>query len=205
MLEARDLECVRGQRLLFRDLSFSIRPGECLELRGTNGSGKTSLLRMLSGMVAPTSGAILWHGTPIAAVREEYLASLAYVGHRSAVKDELTATENLRLSCALSGCGLSEEVARDVLHRMALNEQAHLHTRQLSDGQRRRLALARLLACPRSMWLLDEVLTSLDEVAARSMTLLVDEHLSSGGMAVIATHQDLRLAARMSRRIELAA
>jgi heme exporter protein A len=205
MLEVRDLECVRGQRQLFRDLSFSIRPGECLELRGTNGSGKTSLLRMLSGMVAPTSGAILWHGTPIDAVREAYLASLAYVGHRCAVKDELTAIENLRLSCALSGCGLSEEVVRDVLHRMALNEQAHLHTRQLSDGQRRRLALARLLACPRSMWLLDEVLTSLDEVAARSMTLLVDEHLSSGGMAVIATHQDLRLAARMSRRIELAA
>ncbi len=205
MLEARRLECVRGQRRLFSNLSFVLRPGEGLELRGPNGSGKTSLLRMLSGMVPPADGAILWHGHSIRTVREAFLSSVAYVGHRCAVKDELTAMENLQVSSALSGCELSRDEAQRALDRLALAPQTHLCARQLSEGQRRRLALARLVACRRTLWLLDEILTSLDEAATRSVTALVDEHLSNGGLAVIATHQPLALAARMARRIELAA
>src|SRR5438552_799473 len=104
MLEARRVECVRGQRRLFRHLSFSVRPGDCFELRGPNGSGKTSLLRMLCGLLPPTSGAIFWHGEPIGVRRESYLSSVSYLGHCSAVKDDLTALENLRMSSALSGC-----------------------------------------------------------------------------------------------------
>jgi heme exporter protein A len=205
MLEACRLECVRGHRRLFRNLSFSMRPGDCFELRGPNGSGKTSLLRMLCGLLPPTSGAILWHGEPITRLREAYLSSVTYVGHRCAVKDELTTLENLRVSSALSGVELSRAEARDVLGRMSLGEQENLQARHLSEGQRRRLALTRLVVCRSSLWLLDEVLTSLDEAAACSVTSLVDGHISRGGMAVIATHQELKLGARMSRRIELAA
>ena len=205
MLEARGLECIRGQRRLFRDLSFSMHAGDCCELRGPNGSGKTSLLRMLSGLLPPASGEVLWHGKPISAQREEYLSSVAYVGHRCAVKDELTTLENLRVSSALSGWELTREEARHTLGRMSLGAQERLQARHLSEGQRRRLSLARLVACRSSLWLLDEVLTSLDEDAGHAIRTLIDDHVSRGGMAVIATHQDLKMAARVSRRIDLAA
>jgi heme exporter protein A len=205
MLEARGLECVRGHRRLFSDLSFTMHPGDCFELRGANGSGKTSLLRMLCGLLPPTEGEILWHGTPISATREEYLSSVAYAGHRSAVKDELTTLENLRVSCALSGWELTREEARHTLGRMSLGAQEDLQARHLSEGQRRRLALARLVACRSSLWLLDEVLTSLDEEAGHAIKTLIGDHVSRGGMAIVATHHDLKIATRSSRRIELAA
>ena len=205
MLEARGLECVRGLRRLFRDVSFSMRPGDCFELRGPNGSGKTSLLRMLCGLLPPTSGEILWHGTPISAHREEYLSSVAYVGHRCAVKDELTTLENLRVSSALSGWELTREEARHALGRMSLGALEHLQARHLSEGQRRRVTLARLVAGRSELWLLDEVLTSLDEDAGHSVRRLIEDHVSRGGMAVVATHQDLKMATRLSRRIDLAA
>jgi heme exporter protein A len=205
MLEARSLECVRGHRRLFSNLSFSMSPGDCFELRGPNGSGKTSLLRMLSGLLPPSTGAILWHGEPISALREAYLSSVTYIGHRCAVKDELTTLENLRISSALSGWKLSRDEARDVLGRMSLSEQETLYAHRLSEGQRRRLALARLMVSRSELWLLDEVMTSLDEAAASAITTLIDEHVSRGGMTVIATHQDLKLAVRVSRRIEFAA
>ena len=204
MLEARGLECVRGRRRLFAHLSFSLRPGDGFELRGPNGSGKTSLLRMLCGLLPPTSGAILWDGAPISALGERYRASVTYIGHRRAVKDELTTVENLRVSTALSGFELSREEARGILERIGLGRQEHLQARYLSEGQQRRLALARLLACGTSLWLLDEVLTSLDDEAADAIASLVEGHLARGGMAVIATHQKLTLGARLSR-IELAA
>jgi heme exporter protein A len=182
-----------------------MQPGDCFELRGPNGSGKTSLLRMLCGLLPPTEGEILWHGTPISAARGAYLSSLAYAGHRGAVKDELTAVENLRVSCALSGWELTPEEARHALERMALGAHEHLQARHLSEGQRRRLGLARLVACRTSLWLLDEVLTSLDEEAGQSVRTLISDHVSSGGMAIIATHHDVQIATRPSRRIELAA
>jgi len=182
-----------------------MHPGDYVELRGPNGSGKTSLLRMLCGLLPPTSGAILWRGEPITAVRDEYLSSVTYVGHRGAVKDELTTVENLRVSSALGGFELSREEARDALGRMSLGEQEHFQARHLSEGQRRRLALARLVASRSSLWLLDEVMTSLDEAAAKSITSLIEAHVSRGGMAVLSTHHDVKLGARTFRRIELAA
>jgi heme exporter protein A len=205
MLEACSLECVRRHRRLFSNLSFSMSPGDCLELKGPNGSGKTSLLRMLCGLLPPSSGAILWHGKPISALREAYLSSVAYVGHRCAVKDELTTLENLRMSSALGGWELSLDEAHDVLSRMSLAEQEHVHARHLSEGQQRRVALCRLVVSRSELWLLDEVMTSLDAASASAITTLIDEHVSRGGMTVIATHQDLKLAVRTSRRIELAA
>jgi heme exporter protein A len=196
MLETYSLECVRGSRRLFKDLSFSVRPGDCFQLAGPNGSGKTSL--------PPTSGEILWDGANIRALGEEYFSSVTYLGHRNAVKDELTALENLRVSCALSGSELSREQALDVLERMGLGGREHLQARLLSEGQRRRLALARLVAYRTSLWLLDEVLTSLDEDAAESINSLIDGHLAGGGMAIVATHQEIKLCSGMFQRIELA-
>lgn len=205
MLEARALTCSRGPRRLFHDLSFSVGAGEVLELRGRNGSGKTSLLRMLCGLIEPTEGVVLWRGAPIHYCRREYLASMTYVGHRPAVKEELTALENLRLACGLRGFQLDEREGRQVLQRWDLGGHTDTHVRQLSEGQRRRLALARLTASDSTVWLLDEVLTALDTHAVREHSRLLSRHLTNGGLAVIATHQDLGIAAPTLRRIELAA
>ena len=205
MLEACALECVRGHRRLFADLSFAVHPGDCFELRGRNGSGKTTLLRMLCGLLPPTAGAILWRGQPIHDIRETYLSMVAYVGHRHAVKDELTTMENLRLSSALSGFELRRDEARTLLRRFGLHLQETFPAGYLSAGQRRRLALARLMTGRRSVWLLDEVLTSLDDDGVESISTLIQEHLCAGGMAVIATHQDLPIGSRTLPRIELTA
>lgn len=205
MLEARGLTCIRGPRRLFHDLSFSVGAGEVLELRGRNGSGKTSLLRMLCGLIEPADGVVLWQGAPIHQCRQQYLAALAYVGHRPAVKEELTALENLRLSCGLRGVHLDQREGRQVLQHWDLGEHADTHVRQLSEGQRRRLALARLTKSDSQVWLLDEVLTALDTIAVEQHRRLLSGHLADGGLAVIATHQDLGIAASTLRRIELAA
>jgi heme exporter protein A len=205
MLEARGLECVRGHRRLFGDLSFSVRPGDCVEVRGANGSGKTSLLRMLCGLLPPASGMILWQGEPIDRRREAFHSTLRYVGHRRGVKDELTAMENLCVSSALHGFELGRHEAQVILARVGLGDQGHVYARHLSEGQRRRLALSRLLTGRSSLWLLDEALTALDATSVATITAIIDEHVAGGGMAVIATHQAFRLKAQTSRRIELAA
>ncbi len=182
-----------------------MRPGDCFELRGANGSGKTSLLRMLCGLLPPENGEVLWHGEPIKMQRQVYLSSVTYIGHRCAVKDELTTLENLVVSSAIGGFELAPIEAQGALESLQLGDQTHIHARHLSEGQRRRLALARLVNCRRALWLLDEVLTSLDAPAARSIAALIDGHLSRGGMAIIATHQELKLSSRLSHRIDLAA
>lgn len=205
MLEARALECIRGHRRLFSNLSFAVRAGECFELRGPNGSGKTTLLRMLSGLVPPESGAILWHDEPIRVQRQAYLSSMTYIGHRCAVKDDMTTLENLLVSSAMGGVALASEEAQRALACLQLEDCTHLYARYLSEGQRRRLALARLVNCRRALWLLDEVMTSLDATWAKSIATLIDGHLSRGGMAVIATHHELSLSSRLAQRIDLAA
>ena len=192
-LKADRLECVRGRRRLFSKLSFSLGPGQCVELMGSNGSGKTSLLRMLCGLLPPASGAVLWHGDPITSIGERFLSSVTYIGHRTGVKSGLTTLENLRVMCALNGSAIGQEEGRDVLQRVGLGRQADMSARQLSMGQLRRVALARLIACPRALWLLDEVLASLDETAVAATRSLIDEHVSEGGMAIVSTHQALRL------------
>ena len=204
MLDATNLECVRGNRRLFKNVSFSMRPGDLVQLIGPNGSGKTSLIRMLCGLLPPTSGEIRWRGTRISALGEEYYSAVTYLGHRHGTKDEFTALENLRVSSGLSGCEITHEQAMDVLTRVGLNGRENLAARLLSEGQRRRLGLARLLVRQTSLWLLDEVLTSLDEAAAESIKLLMVEHLDKGGMAVVATHQELDLSVNNFQRIELA-
>jgi len=204
MLEAINLGCVRGDRRLFKDVNFALEPGTFLQLQGPNGSGKTSLLRILCGLLAQVEGEIRWQGENIRSLGEDYFTAVTYVGHRNGVKDELTALENLRVSNALNGIEVSVSKARTVLKQMGLGGRELLPARLLSEGQRRRVALARLVLCNTSVWLLDEVLTSLDKAATLLVKSLIEEHLTNGGIAVVATHQELGLSAGSIQRLELA-
>lgn len=205
MLEVIDLECRRGGRYLFEGLSFALRTGECIEVRGQNGSGKSSLLRTVCGLLSPDRGTIHWHGEPIGVVADAYRSSVTYIGHRAAVKAGLTCLENVRVAQALIGFAISDSEAHEALRQVGLEQQAHLFAQHLSEGQRRRLALTRLVSCRRPLWVLDEILTALDASAVTIATALVETHLSRGGMALIAPHRPVLMDARASGRIELAA
>jgi heme exporter protein A len=195
---------VRGDRRLFSGLNLSLSPGTFLQVIGPNGSGKTSLLRILCGLLAPTEGQIKWRGENIRSLGEDYFTAVTYLGHRHGVKDELSAVENLRISNALNGIVVSKERAREVLARMGLAGGESLPAGLLSEGQRRRVALARLLTCGTKLWLLDEVMASLDKGAVALIRSLIEEHLAGGGIAIVATHHDLELATGSSQRLELA-
>ena len=203
MLEVTNLTCVRGTRRLFRDLNFSAHEGELIELRGPNGSGKTSLLRILCGLATPAAGEVRWLGQSIRALGEEYFASVAYLGHQNAVKDELTAVENLRISSAVSGRPLDPDEGQQILSRVGLTEQQNLPARVLSAGQRRRLGMTRLLTSPAKLWILDEVLTSLDTTAMDLSREFISDHLQHNGIAIVATHQDLNIGGARAQRLQL--
>jgi heme exporter protein A len=204
MLEVRNLGCIRGHRRLFGGIDFTLTPGTLLQVHGPNGSGKTSLLRILCGLLAPDEGEIRWQGASIRSLGEEYFRSVTYVGHRNGIKEELTSVENLRISNGLAGTKLSREQASGVLGEIGLAGKENLPARLLSEGQRRRSALARLITRSTPLWLLDEVLTSLDNAAVTQMKSLIEKHLANGGMALVATHQDLGLVAGSFQRLELA-
>ncbi len=203
MLEAVNLECVRGDRKLFSDINLMLKPGTFLQLQGANGSGKTSLLRIFCGLLAPARGEVRWQGANIRALGEEYFTAVTYIGHRNAVKEELTCLENHRISNGLAGVDVTKAEATDHLQRMGLASRENLPARLLSEGQRRRLGLARLLSSSSPLWILDEVLTSLDRAAVTLVLLVIEAHLKSGGMAIVATHQELNLAAGSFERLQL--
>ena len=200
MLEARNLECERGGRTLFRGLAFGLSAGEVLRIAGANGSGKTSLLRILCGLLTPSAGEVRWNGAPIQSLKEEYARHVVYLGHAPAVKEELTGAENLRASCALAGLTPSVDQVREALTHYGVPGDKPV--RQLSQGQRRRAALARLsVSWQAPVWLLDEPFTALDAAAAELTRTLLGEHAQRGGSVVYSTHQDAGL--RDSRVIEL--
>jgi len=200
MLEAAELECVRQQRVLFAGLSFALRAGELLRVAGPNGSGKTSLLRILCGLLTPQSGEVRWHGAPIQRLREEYARHIVYLGHAPAVKDELTAEENLAIACRLAGLMAAANSIREALARFGLSGSALV--KKLSQGQRRRAALARLcLSESVPLWLLDEPFTALDTAGVTMLRGLIEDHAARGGAVVYSTHQDPGMAA--TRVVEL--
>src|ERR1043166_4171640 len=203
MLEVKNLACVRGTRRLFKNLNFSTQEGELVEVRGPNGSGKTSLLRILCGLATPAAGEVFWEGANIRSLGEEYSAVVAYLGHQNAIKDELSAIENLRISSAVAGTFLSQPEAVEILKRVGLTQQQNLPARVLSAGQQRRLAMTRLLTANARLGILDEVLTSLDDAAIDLSREFIAAHLKNGGMAIVATHQDLNLEAPRTSRLQL--
>jgi heme exporter protein A len=195
MLDATDIECVRGTRRLFAGVSFRLAPGECLLVRGPNGSGKTSLLRILCGLARPERGEVRWGGEPIRELGEDYLAELAWCGHSNALKDDLTPSENLRAAAALCGVPAGPQQTRAALDALGIAHVDGLPVRVLSQGQKRRVALARLPLAARRLWILDEPLTSLDSGAAATLAGLLDRHLARGGIAALSSHQPIELRA----------
>ena len=195
MLTVDNLGCARGPRTLFAGLSFSASAGEWVCVTGPNGSGKTTLLRALAGLTRPESGTIGWAGGSVGEIR-------AYLGHAPGWKDTLTVTENLQLAWELDGemaaasAGDRDAATRAALARAGLERQRNLAIARLSQGQRKRLHLARLVHSTRPLWLLDEPTAALDEDGARICCDLVSSHLSNGGVAVVVTHLRLPIAAR---------
>ena len=204
MLEVSNLACTRGERTLFRGVSFKFEPGALLHVAGANGSGKTSLLRLLCGLGAPDTGEVRWRGETIRALREVYWREVVYMGHANALKDDLSAKENLLVACMLAGRTATGEAVSDALKAFGLAACEHLPVRALSQGQKRRSALARLaLSRPASLWILDEPFTALDTAALALTRTLIESHLEAGGMVVLTTHQEVAIAARVTRRVEL--
>jgi heme exporter protein A len=196
-LAAEGLACRRGERLVFAGLSFRLPAGGALVLGGTNGSGKTSLIRLVASLIEPAAGRLLWGGEPIAADLAGHRARLAYVGHQDAVKPALTPHETLRFWAALRGLppARAAPLVTEALAAFALEAVADWPCRWLSAGQRRRLALARLIAAPAPIWLLDEPTSALDRDNQARLEAAIAAHRRAGGRVLLATHLPLALAA----------
>ena len=190
-LHANALTCVRGERILFTGLDLDLPAGEWLHLRGENGIGKTSLLRLLAGLAKPAGGEIFWNEQLISADPSEYHRNLLFLGHRDSLKEDLTALENLSIVTALDGVTVSKEAILLALHRFGLRGREDLPVNCLSAGQKRRVILARLLLRQAKLWILDEPFNALDVRAVEMLSELILEHIASGGMAIMTSHQEI--------------
>ena len=204
LLEAHALECIRGERTLFRDVSFALAAGSLLHVAGANGSGKTTLLRILTGLGVADAGEVRWHGEMLRGQRESYARELVYVGHAAALKDDLTAEENLLLACILAGRAVAPKAACEALTLFGLGECLCLPARLMSQGQRRRAVLARLaLAHDAPLWILDEPFNALDVAAVALLEGLLIKHVEGGGIVILTTHQDAPITTRATTRLQL--
>jgi heme exporter protein A len=194
MFAGSGLACWRGERLVFRGLSFALGPGGALLLGGPNGSGKSSLLRMMAGLLPPLTGTLLWDGVPVAEDRTAHNARLHFIGHQDAVKPVLTTRETIDFWGGLHG----GNTGMHALERFGLAALADTPCRYLSAGQKKRLSLARLLASPAPLWLLDEPTTGLDAASVEALEAAMREHRAAGGIVVAATHIALDLAGAAS-------
>jgi heme exporter protein A len=191
LLETRDLSCNRNDRLLFEHLNISLEPGQMLLVEGPNGSGKTSLLRILTGLRLADSGEVLWRGEAIDRLAGDYFEQVSYVGHHDGVKRELSCLENLRVARAM---GIPSALALDeILEQVNLYDYRQTEVANLSAGQSRRLAMARLLTTDSSLWILDEPFTSLDKTSMALFEGLFEKHLQQQGIIVMTSHHDISL------------
>jgi heme exporter protein A len=202
MLQVENLECVRGDRPLFRGLSFSVQPGQLLHILGRNGSGKTTLLRTLCGLSRQAAGKIRWNGADTRELGDDYRRALAYVGHTNGFHGELTPIENLRLDASL-GATTDGGAIEAALGRVGLSAYRRFPSKILSQGQKRRLALARLLLGEKPLWVLDEPFSALDTGSVAVMMEILSGHLERGGLAVLTSHQDLSVEVRTLFHITL--
>ena len=187
------LRCIRARRVLFSDLSLDVPRGHVLRVQGANGAGKTSLLRMICGLLSPHAGQVLWHGRPIQTLREEYGRQLTFFGHAVGVKPELSALENLQVLMALSGVRPDAPAALRALQEAGLAGHEHAPVRTLSQGQRRRAALARLMLTQSPLWVLDEPFNALDQAATQWLLGLITTQAARGGIVVLTSHQSVAL------------
>ncbi|MBL8383313.1 MAG: cytochrome c biogenesis heme-transporting ATPase CcmA [Burkholderiales bacterium] len=203
MLSAARLECRRGRRRLFSEVSFALPAGRALLVSGRNGAGKTTLLRALCGLTRPEVGEVAWRGRAVRDHRDEYHAELVFLGHHSALKDDLTPEENLRCALELGGDDGAAHVAA-TFERLGLAACARLPVRSLSQGQRRRAALARLwLSRARPLWILDEPFVALDAESTATLAGLLRAHVDGGGALVYTTHQEIDVAPGRTERLAL--
>lgn len=192
LLEVNNLACRKGNRPLFKGLNCSVSAGEILRINGSNGVGKTSLLRMLCGLVQPELGEIKWRGVSLRQNRDTFLQESLYIGHKPALNEQLTAVENLRFLRAISGDKVTKSDCLKALNAAGLSKQAALPLKVLSQGQRRRVALAQLaLAAHRPLWILDEPFVALDTNAVTNLTDQLYKHTQSSGMVVVVTHHEI--------------
>lgn len=208
-LEVKKLQCIRGDRELFTDLSFRLDSSQLLMLEGANGSGKTTLLRTLCGLYVQEQGEILWQGTSIRKLDEVYRQELLYLGHLNAIKADLTVLENLRINSVLSNGKARKNVSDDdlmqALETIGLYAFEDFPTRQLSQGQKRRVALARLLVNQSKLWILDEPFVALDVAAVHLLQTIIAKHVDNGGMVILTTHQEVPLVSGEVQRLRLGA
>ena len=203
MLEVVDLECTRGDRRLFSGLNFTLKPGTLLHLQGTNGSGKTTLQRAICGLLLPQEGEIRWNGESIRSLKEEYCKDVVYLGHLNGIKNDLTGLENLRISATLDGDRIDDGKLWDALKRMGLMGFEDLPTKVLSQGQKKRVALARLLLSSARLWVLDEPFVGLDVHAVELLQSLIAEYVAGGGLVILTTHQEVALTSGQIQPLKL--
>ena len=201
LLETRNLSCNRNDRQLFEDLNFALEPGEMLVVEGPNGCGKTTLLRILTGLRLADGGEVLWRGEAIDRLAGDYYEQVNYVGHHDGVKQELSCLENLRLARAM-GIPSARDLD-DVLEQVNLYAYGESEVGSMSAGQRRRLALARLLATDSMLWILDEPFTSLDKSSMAMFSEIFEKHLECDGIVVLTSHHDIELPSRAVKRLQL--
>jgi heme exporter protein A len=202
LLEAVNLECVRGDRPLFSQLSFRLKPGELMHVTGVNGSGKTTLLRTLCGLTHAAAGEVRWNGSTIQELGDDYRSQLAYVGHSNGIQGELTAEENLRAAACL-GIAVDTTRIQETLERLGLAPYRHFPSKVLSQGQKRRLALARLAILRKSLWILDEPLSALDVNSVVLMTEILMEHLARDGMIIMTSHQEIGVETKIMLQLKI--
>jgi heme exporter protein A len=203
MLEAQKLAARRGFATLFSGLSFRVNAGEAVVVSGANGTGKTTLLRIIAGLTTPATGTLKWNGEAVEPLDRDFRRVVAYAGHLPALKDDLTAEENLASLLMLDGEAVTRDTLRSALDDVALSSQRSLPARVLSQGQRRRIGLARLALMPRPLWILDEPTTALDASGVEHLGRVLAQHLSDGGILVVATHVALGLPAARVKSVAL--